>query len=70
MKAMRRELFPSLFEAYQAWHTQGDIDALRAQVRRGRTHWEQLAMQLLALRLPDGTADVAGIEALVESQRL
>ena len=70
IKAMRRELFPSLLDAYQAWHSQGDIDALKVQVRRGRTHWQQLAQQLLAQRRPDGTPDIAGIEALIESQRL
>lgn len=70
MKAMRRELFPSLFEAYQAWHVQGDIDALKAQVRRGRAHWQDLALQLLTLRQSDGAPDQAGIEALVEARRL
>jgi hypothetical protein len=70
MKAMRRELFPSLLDAYQTWQTHGDIDALKAQVRHGRAHWEQLALQLLAQRRLDGTPDLTGIEALVEAQRL
>ncbi len=70
LRTMRRELFPGLLDAYQTWHAQGDIDALKAQVRRGRAHWQQLALQVLALRHADGTPDLTGIEALVEAQRL
>ncbi len=70
MRAMRRELFPSLLDAYQAWHDTGNSDALKAQVRGGHAHWRQLALQLLSLRNPDGTPDVTGIEELVEAQRL
>lgn len=70
MKAMRRELFPSLLDAYQRWHADGDINALKTQVRRGRMHWQQLAQRILEIRQTDGTPDLAGIETLVEAQRL
>jgi len=70
MKAMRRELFPSLLDAYQRWHADGDIAGLKAQVRRGRTHWQQLAQRILEMRHVDGPPDFAEIETLVETQRL
>ena len=46
---MRKDLFPSLLAAYQQWHEKGDLSALTSIARAGKSHWENLCGEALAL---------------------
>lgn len=52
--AMRRELFPALESAYQDWLVDGDPAGLARLAARGRTHWLELAQQMLDLHARHG----------------
>lgn len=45
---MRRELFPALRAAYDAWQRDGRLAHLAAAVAVGRSHWAEVTAQLLA----------------------
>ena len=47
MAGIRRQLFPSLFNAYQRWVDAGDFQPLRKIVRKGGHHWRHQAAGLL-----------------------
>ncbi len=65
--AMRKQLFPSVDAAYQAWLDHGDRAQLRALVELGRGHWHDLARRMLALHAQHGVHAAAPIAAEVES---
>ena len=65
--AMRRQLFPSIAAAYQAWLADGDCSQLRALTERGRGHWHGLARRMLALHAQHGERAAAPIAAEVEA---
>ena len=67
-KAMRRELFPALVEAYEQWLQSNDPDPLKQAVRQGQTHWLQVAKGIL--RLYQEGADTAQIEACISASSL
>lgn len=54
---MRRSLFPSLLDAYEAWR-QGDAQPLHLAVEQSAVHWQQLSAEALQLHAAGG-ADVA-----------
>lgn len=45
---MRKQLFPSVLKAYQAWLTSGDNKVFNTCIESGRKHWENTAHSLLA----------------------
>lgn len=49
LKAIRKELFPSLIVAYRDWCEQGDRRKLRAAIQTGAAHWEQAVESILAV---------------------
>lgn len=51
---LRRQLFPSLIDAYRAWCAGDEGQALRREVGRGALHFTRLAEQLLALHARHG----------------
>jgi len=55
LKALRRELFPSLIDGYQQWCASGDRDALARSIQRGEQHWRRHANAMLKhyRRAPD-----------------
>ncbi|MCB1723523.1 MAG: hypothetical protein KDJ39_07495 [Gammaproteobacteria bacterium] len=65
--AMRKQLFPSLLGAYQAWLDHGDRRPLSALARRGRGHWHDMAMRMLALHREHGNRAAKPIVAAVEA---
>ena len=65
--AMRKQLFPSLLGAYQAWLDHGDRRPLSALARRGRGHWHDMAMRMLALHREHGDRAAKPIAAAVEA---
>jgi hypothetical protein len=68
--AMRRQLFPSLQSAYQAWMTSGDAGALTEQATRGSGHWRALAGEMLLLHERHGEGAARPIAAAVERAAL
>ena len=67
---MRKDLFPSLQAAYQRWHEQGDLQALKSQTETGKSHWEALCGKVLdiAKSAPDNLN--AELTQLIENNRL
>lgn len=64
---VRRQLFPSMAEAYKAW-CEGDTgQALSAGIGRGALHFTRLAEQVLALHAQHANAAGAHIAALLSS---
>ena len=68
--AMRKQLFPSLVEAYRSWLRDGDPSPLRTLTDRGRGHWHDLARRMLALHARHGEQAAAPIAAEVEAASL
>ncbi|MGD1984384.1 MAG: hypothetical protein PVF93_10810 [Chromatiaceae bacterium] len=52
---MRKQLFPSLTTAYEAWLQEGDAAVFAELADRGVSHWRDLAMQLLGLHERHGS---------------
>jgi hypothetical protein len=46
---MRKDLFPSLTQAYQKWHENGDLQALKSLVQTSKAHWETVCGEVLAI---------------------
>jgi len=67
--AMRKQLFPSLSHAYEAWREQGDLMPLAEAARRGETHWRDLAQAMVELHGRQGSG-AAALAELVESRLL
>jgi len=65
MTAMRKELAPTLMEAYDVWHSKGSLYQLDALIPRLLEHWQSLAKNLLKLHLGQEKNIEAGIESLV-----
>lgn len=63
LDGMRRELFPRVAAAYEAWR-QGDTRALGAAIAAGAAHWESVCRQTLACMERAGTDPELAIEAL------
>lgn len=71
LTAMRKELFPGLFEAYQDWWERGgDTRHLVALAERGHRHWESVARDMLDLYRDQGALAAAPIAAMVQSRRI
>lgn len=68
--AMRRQLFPSVFEAYRAWLDDGNRAPLHALAERGRGHWHDLSRRLLALHAQFGEQAATPIAAAVDEAHL
>ena len=67
---MRKDLFPGLERAYDAWRCGGDTSTILDVAERGREHWERLAMSMLDLHGRTGAAAADAIRESVESNRL
>jgi hypothetical protein len=61
---MRKEIFPSLVEAYRVWCENGDLGVMRRIVGEGERHWQALA-EVLA-ELP--TENEAGLKRAIEEK--
>ncbi len=48
LTAMRKHLAPSLLEAYQQWHENGDLSQLENLIPRAKEHWQTLGKQALS----------------------
>jgi hypothetical protein len=61
--AMRKQLFPALEHAYQAWIKGADAGVFADVAERGASHWRDLAMQLLGLHERHGSEAAPAIAA-------
>jgi len=70
LTAMRKELFPSLGKAYDAWLESNDYGVLAEVARSGEVHWRSVAEQLLDAwsTHPESVADAA--QRIGEARRL
>ena len=68
--AMRKQVFPSLYRAYQQWNESGDSTALSRLVKKGEQHWRQLAFDILDLYQAQGQDSLPAIVDLVDQNRL
>jgi len=64
LEGMRRELFPRLDDAYEAWRCGDGGRALAAAARAGAVHWKRVCDDALALAQGAGTGAERAIEAL------
>jgi len=64
LDGMRRELFPSLVDAYSAWRRGDGGRAIRAAALSGVVHWQRVCTELLALHAGRGAEGEAAIQAL------
>jgi hypothetical protein len=65
LDGMRRELFPSIAAAYEAWREGDRGAALSETITRGARHWRDVCAQVLALHERRGGEAEGAIEALV-----
>lgn len=70
LSAMRKLLFPSLQQAYQAWRESGEAEPIRVLAERGVEHWARLAHEMLGLHREQGRDAARSIHALSERSRL
>jgi len=68
--AMRKELFPSLMNAYQKWHDNEDLTELTNIIGQGEQHWQQVALDILNLYRQHGDSCHTHIVKLVEANKL
>ncbi len=68
--AMRREIFPSLWSAYEAWRDGGSLSGIQRAVDAGRSHWMPLARQLLSLHAQHGPRTAARVVEAVGGAHL
>lgn len=64
---MRKQLFPSIFKAYQNWLSSGDIKVLSHCIESGRKHWENTAHSLLAAYKKHGSAMTQHVDKLIQA---
>jgi hypothetical protein len=70
LDGFRRELSPTLVNAYDGWCHHGDLGALETVVAAGADHWLALIREVLTLPGVDGQPDASAIEELISSKVL
>ena len=68
--AMRKELFPSLFQSYEYWHKSGDPGRLLKSITSGQQHWQKLADNIIQCHQSDSANCLNSITELVEQNKL
>ncbi|MET0048936.1 MAG: Sfum_1244 family protein [Sedimenticola sp.] len=67
---MRKEIFPGIQTAYQAWGESGDFSALRQLAEAGREHWAELADRFLELHQKQGRDAADAVARLATGHQL
>ena len=67
---MRKEIFPSLLEAYEEWHRCREYEPLGALAEVGRVHWLEVARSMVDLYREQGAAAAGSIPELVRDSYL
>jgi len=69
LTSLRKELFPSLIGAYEAWRRAGDTAEIAKVAAKGRRHWQGLAEQMIELHFAK-RRDAPALRELVEQGQL
>ncbi len=67
---LRKDLFPGLEHAYDAWRQSRDVAPIQDIAERGRQHWERLGMSMMELHARSGPDAADAIRELTEANRL
>jgi len=67
---MRKHIFPSLMDAYQRWCESKNISTIQQTVTASVDHWQNIALQMLALHQQDAKQCSVRIEAMVNDSHL
>ena len=67
---MRKEIAPSMCDAYQSWCDTGDMDQLKNITKTGLHHWQKVAEDILTLHQQHGPDATTAIEDLVKQNPL
>lgn len=67
---MRKDLFPGLLMAYEAWTATGKRDALHTITHQAATHWQTLCLTVLSLWQQDHEIDNQRLIDIIEQNRL
>lgn len=70
LTGLRRELFPSLNAAYQAWIASGSLDSIELLAAQGKDHWAGVARRTLDLHAEQGAQAALEIEGLINESTL
>lgn len=70
MRALRKEMFPSLIKAYDHWLSSNRLMELNNVVEKGKDHWQQMAFKILELYKENGEDCTGLIEDLVSNGQL
>lgn len=70
LSGMRKVLFPSLYDAYNAWIDSQSLEPIRQLISRSEQHWHDLAGRMLTLFDQQQQDSYSGIEALVKENTL
>jgi hypothetical protein len=70
LSGMRKQLYPTLLDAYRFWVEYDDTSRLEAQVSSGREHWLQVARDLLELHQSRVNTAWRDMESLIEEKQL
>ncbi len=67
---MRKHIFPSLMTAYERWCENKNIDSIQRTVTAAVDHWQNLALQMLALHQNDARQCSVRIETLINNNHI
>lgn len=67
---MRKHIFPSLMTAYDRWCENNNIDVIKQTVSTSVDHWQNIALQMLALHQQKDKQCSVRIEALVNNSHI
>ena len=70
LTSMRKHIFPSFVNAYKEWLENRNIEQLEKLVDKSKTHWQNIASEMLALFNQYGENSHEHIEQLVENNLL
>lgn len=70
LAGMRKELAPSLKQAYEHWVQTDDLSELATVVDSGQSHWQHAAENLLDLYQQHGLQGMEQMQTMLEQQRL
>lgn len=67
---LRKDLFPSLMDAYRQWHEYGNLQALQALASTSKTHWETVCGKVLDIAATASDNLHAELTRHIENNRL
>lgn len=67
---MRKEVFPSLKQAYETWREGGDLICFGECIEQGRDHWLELGREMLEIHQNEGEESATSIAEHVKSRYL